>query len=80
MLHDLALAAAWADRVLVLDGGRVAALGAPAEVLTAELLSRVYEHPVDVSAAPRHGRACSCSPGTPGVCAHSHTRATPTRR
>ncbi|MGI5191861.1 heme ABC transporter ATP-binding protein [Promicromonospora sp. CA-289599] len=55
VLHDLALAAAWADRVLVLDGGRVAALGAPAEVLTADLLSRVYEHPVDVVAHPVTG-------------------------
>ncbi|WP_020015113.1 heme ABC transporter ATP-binding protein [Promicromonospora sukumoe] len=55
VLHDLALAAAWADRVLVLDGGRVAGLGAPAEVLTADLLSRVYEHPVDVVRHPVTG-------------------------
>ncbi|MFE7504102.1 heme ABC transporter ATP-binding protein [Promicromonospora sp. NPDC057488] len=55
VLHDLALAAAWADRVLVLDGGRVAGLGAPAEVLTADLLSRVYEHPVDVLRHPLTG-------------------------
>ncbi|MFI8523866.1 heme ABC transporter ATP-binding protein [Promicromonospora sukumoe] len=55
VLHDLALAAAWADRVLVLDGGRVAAVGAPAEVLTADLLSRVYEHPVDVVRHPLTG-------------------------
>lgn len=55
VLHDLALAAAWADRVLVLDGGRVAGLGAPGEVLTADLLSRVYEHPVDVVQHPLTG-------------------------
>jgi iron complex transport system ATP-binding protein len=55
VLHDLALAAAWADRVLVLDGGRVAALGTPADVLTSALLSRVYEHPVDVIAHPVTG-------------------------
>ena len=55
VLHDLALAAAWADRVLVLDGGRVAGLGSPAEVLTADLLSRVYEHPVDVVQHPLTG-------------------------
>ena len=55
VLHDLALAAAWADRVLVLDGGRVAGLGTPAEVLTADLLTRVYEHPVDVVRHPLTG-------------------------
>ncbi len=48
VLHDLSLAAAWADRVCVLDRGRVAAIGTPHEVITAELLSSVYEHPVDV--------------------------------
>jgi iron complex transport system ATP-binding protein len=49
VLHDLALAAAYADRVCVLSGGRVAADGPPAEVLTGELLSEVYEHPVRVA-------------------------------
>ncbi|WP_423463638.1 heme ABC transporter ATP-binding protein [Promicromonospora sp. MS192] len=55
VLHDLALAAAWADRVLVLHRARVAALGTPADVLTADLLSRVYEHPVDVLPHPVTG-------------------------
>ncbi len=48
VLHDLSLAAAWADRVCVLSAGRVRAVGAPEEVFTAELLSAVYEHPVEV--------------------------------
>lgn len=48
VLHDLSVAAAFADRVCVLSQGRVRADGPPAEVLTAELLSDVYEHPVDV--------------------------------
>lgn len=48
VLHDLTLAAAWADRVVVLSGGRVQADGPPADVLTSELLTSVYEHPVDV--------------------------------
>jgi iron complex transport system ATP-binding protein len=56
VLHDLDLAAAWADRVLVLHGGRVAGLGAPTEVLTAELLTRVYDHRVDVVTHPVTGR------------------------
>lgn len=48
VLHDLSLAAAWADRICVLSSGRVRAVGAPREVLTGELLSEVYEHPVHV--------------------------------
>ncbi len=48
VLHDLSLAAAWADRVAVLKQGRVAAVGTPREVFTADLVSSVYEHPIDV--------------------------------
>ncbi|MCE7081299.1 heme ABC transporter ATP-binding protein [Streptomyces sp. ST2-7A] len=52
VLHDLALAAAYADRVVVLHDGRIAADGPPAEVLTEELIGRVYRHPVDVLRHP----------------------------
>jgi iron complex transport system ATP-binding protein len=48
VLHDLALAAAYADRVCVLSRGAVVADGPPREVLTDELLTRVYEHSVQV--------------------------------
>lgn len=48
VLHDLSLAAAYADRVCVLARGRVRADGAPADVLTGALLTEVYGHPVDV--------------------------------
>ncbi|MGV0744307.1 ABC transporter ATP-binding protein [Mycolicibacterium sp. XJ870] len=41
-LHDLNLAAAYCDRICVLDGGRVVAVGTPAEVLTVDMLSDVY--------------------------------------
>jgi iron complex transport system ATP-binding protein len=40
-LHDLSLAGQYADALLLLSGGRVAAYGPAAEVLTAEM---VYEH------------------------------------
>ena len=56
VMHDLGLAAAHADRVVVLAGGSVAADGAPADVLTAPLLSEVYEHPIDVLRHPQDGR------------------------
>ncbi len=41
--HDLALAAAYSDRVLVLSNGRVAADGPPAEALNTETIERVFE-------------------------------------
>ena len=46
VLHDLNLAAAACDRVLVLDRGRVVAEGAPAAVLSEELVREVWGVPV----------------------------------
>lgn len=53
--HDLALAAAWADRVVMLERGRLVADGPPHGVLTEELLSRVYRTPVEVIPHPTSG-------------------------
>jgi iron complex transport system ATP-binding protein len=47
--HQLNLAARFADRMLLLDRGRVAAEGTPREVLTRETLGRVFEWPVAVT-------------------------------
>ena len=55
VLHDLNLAAAHATRVVLLDRGRVAAQGPPREVLTPELVSEVFEHPVRVVPDPVTG-------------------------
>ncbi|QBS39003.1 heme ABC transporter ATP-binding protein [Nocardia sp. CS682] len=55
VLHDLGIAAAYADRVAVLESGRIAADGPPRQVLTTELLSRVYQHPVEVLNHPVTG-------------------------
>ncbi|WP_083734024.1 heme ABC transporter ATP-binding protein [Actinomadura sp. CNU-125] len=56
VVHDLTLAAAHADRVAVLSGGRVAACGPPGRVLTADLLGDVYRHPIEVLPHPRTSR------------------------
>ena len=45
--HDLNLAGAFADRLLLLHEGTVVADGKPADVLEPALLSRVYGLPMD---------------------------------
>ncbi|AWB96560.1 iron ABC transporter ATP-binding protein [Agromyces badenianii] len=55
-LHDLGLAAAYADHVIVLDGGRVVAAGAPAAVLQAGLIRDVWGVEAEVLEHPATGR------------------------
>jgi iron complex transport system ATP-binding protein len=55
VLHDIQLAAAYADEIAVLRAGRLVAHGDPGTVLTAPLLSEVYQLPIDVFHHPRHG-------------------------
>jgi iron complex transport system ATP-binding protein len=55
VLHDLGLAAAYADRVTLLAEGRVTAEGPPPEVLTGPALTKIYNHPVEVLPHPRTG-------------------------
>jgi ABC-type cobalamin/Fe3+-siderophores transport system ATPase subunit len=45
--HDLNLAAMFADQVIVLREGQVAAMGPPADVLQPEMLARVYGLPME---------------------------------
>ena len=47
-MHDLTLAAQYADRMVLLDAGRVAADGAPHEVLTETLIARHYDAAIRV--------------------------------
>ena len=49
-LHDLVLAGQYADQLVLLAGGRVAATGRPQDVLTAEALARHYGASADVTA------------------------------
>ncbi|GAB2473974.1 ABC transporter ATP-binding protein [Xylanimonas ulmi] len=56
VLHDLDHAASVADDVVLLHHGRVIAVGAPADVLTSDHLSRAYGLPIDVTTDPGTGR------------------------
>jgi iron complex transport system ATP-binding protein len=47
-MHDLTLAAQYADRMVLLDAGRVMADGPPREVLTEALIGRHYEAAIQV--------------------------------
>ncbi|NBC23587.1 MAG: heme ABC transporter ATP-binding protein [Gammaproteobacteria bacterium] len=52
VLHDLNLAAGYADRIVLLKDGRVECAGAPAEVLEADRLSAVYGTSIHVEHHP----------------------------
>lgn len=55
VMHDLNLTALFADQVVMLEAGRIAAAGRPAEVMTDAALSRVYGHPLRVNRLPEPG-------------------------
>ncbi|MDX9730596.1 MAG: heme ABC transporter ATP-binding protein [Bdellovibrionales bacterium] len=48
ILHDINLAAQYADRILVLSQGQRLAFGPSAEVLNSDLLSEAFQHPITV--------------------------------
>ncbi len=54
--HDLDLVAQYSSRVLLLHGGKILALGKPAQVLTAAHLRTAFGCPVQVDLHPRTGR------------------------
>jgi iron complex transport system ATP-binding protein len=60
VLHDVNLAAAWCDRLLLLAGGRTVALDTPAKALTPPNLRAAYAMPATVLPHPLR-------PGTPLV-------------
>ena len=55
VLHDLNLAAAYADRIALLREGRIVACDIPEHVLTREIVSDVYRTRVEVIPHPRTG-------------------------
>ncbi|MFE6891361.1 ABC transporter ATP-binding protein [Streptomyces sp. NPDC057694] len=56
VLHDLDQAAAVADRILLLDAGRIVASGAPEDVLTGDRLTTTYGIRIEVDTDPLTGR------------------------
>jgi iron complex transport system ATP-binding protein len=54
-LHDLNLAARFADRIVVLSRGRCVAEGSPREVLSADLLARIWGVEADLRSEPGSG-------------------------
>ncbi|MBC8102522.1 MAG: ABC transporter ATP-binding protein [Cytophagales bacterium] len=48
VLHDLVLAARWADQIALMDHGQVVAVGSPDTVLTEENLREVYQVPLGI--------------------------------
>ncbi|SMP23294.1 heme ABC transporter ATP-binding protein [Chryseobacterium profundimaris] len=52
VLHDLNLAAQYADKILLMKSGRVTACGTPTEVFTAENISEAYNFPCTICDHP----------------------------
>ena len=53
--HQLNLVARFADEIVLLHRGRIAAAGAPGDVMQASILERVYEWPLVVTWDPTLG-------------------------
>ena len=53
--HHLNLVARFADEIVLLHRGRIAAAGAPADVMQADILERVFEWPLVVTRDPAVG-------------------------
>jgi len=64
VLHDLNLAAAYAEHVFVMDAGRIVADGPPAEVLTPALIAAVYGVAAYCTTNPLTGRPALHLAGT----------------
>lgn len=58
VLHDINIAARYADRICALKDGAVAFVGTPGEVMRDDLLSEVFGTPIEVIEGPRGPIAC----------------------
>ena len=64
VLHDLTMAARYADHLVVMKDGRIAAAGAPGDILTAELVTEVFGIRVAVITDPVSSRPLILPIGT----------------
>jgi iron complex transport system ATP-binding protein len=56
VLHDLSIAAGYADRIAMIVGGKLDAIGTPDEVIVADRVSRVYGVDVDIESVGKPKR------------------------
>jgi iron complex transport system ATP-binding protein len=78
VLHDLGLAARHTDRLVLLADAAVCVDGPPDDVLTAELVSAVYGHPVTVLTDPHGGHPLIVPQGGRAVATTTTTTTTTT--
>ena len=52
VLHDLNLAAKYSDKIILLSDGKTVEIGAPKDVLRAELLSVIYDIDIEIKEDP----------------------------
>lgn len=56
VMHDLNLAAMYCDRILVMHDAKAVATGPPADIVTSELISNVFQVDASVSVSERNAR------------------------
>ena len=56
VVHDLSIAAGYADRIAMIVEGKLEAIGTPGEVIVADRVSRVYGVEVDIESTGRPPR------------------------
>ena len=58
VLHDINIAARYADRICAVKDGRVVEFGTPAEIMRDEVLSSIFDADIEVIEGPRGLIAC----------------------